>query len=874
MSRVRGFGQWLRAVVLRSRVEDELDEELHDHCERELERQLARGVPRHEAARQTSLRVGSLEATKEYVRDERGGRLISDALADIRIGFRGLRRNRGFATAVVISLALGVAGTTAVSSVVHTVLLRSMPYRDAERLYFLRVWWDSFSAHLSPADIELLRERGGSVGPVAAFFFPAYGFSLTTKSGPEVVQGAFVTSDLTHVLGVSPIVGPGFSNQSDAFEVLIGHDLWQREFGGRSDVIGRTLTFDGRAETVVGVMPPGFTVPGLPDGQAWIKGRWRPPTRRGPFFLFTIVRLRPGLSHERAAIELTNLIAPVMKERFGGNPNWGYGVRSVRDTVVGDSRRTLLLAFGAVGLVLLISILNVANLMLARGTARAREFAVRASIGAGRWRLARQVLTESALLGAFGGALGLALAILALSIFHESAIAIVPRMHELEMNLPVALFALTTGIGAGLLAGVVPVVRMPWTGLADSLRDGGRLGSGGRHHATVRRILVAVEIAGTLTVLTGAALLAKTLHRLESTDPGFTPAGLVSFRLALPADQYPAERRRQFMSDLESQLRTLPRVSAVTFSSALPPANLASLNNYTVEGQTGERGAGVAEQIEVSIDFFETLAIPIVRGRQFDAADRRDAAPVAIVNETFARRQFQALDVLGRRFKSGDPQSKSPWITIVGVAADVPYSNGVWGGAAQTVYTPYAQNLWASSPYIVVKSGEDAGLLVGSIRQAVNDLDPSLPLRDVATMDERLRLSTLPARFRTWLAIALAAIALALAVTGIYGVMAYHVTQRHRETAIRRALGAREGQIIAEVMGSGLRLAGIGIVVGLAGAAAATRSLGTVLYQVSAQDPAMLLAGAAVLGGAALFACLIPAGRAARVDPMLILRDE
>jgi putative ABC transport system permease protein len=253
----------------------------------------------------------------------------------------------------------------------------------------------------------------------------------------------------------------------------------------------------------------------------------------------------------------------------------------------------------------------------------------------------------------------------------------------------------------------------------------------------------------------------------------------------------------------------------------------------------------VAEQIEVSGDFFEALAISIVRGRQFHAADRGDSAPVAIVNETFARRQFKTLDVLGRRFKSGDPQSKSPWVTIVGVAADVPYANGVWGGAAQTVYMHYAQNLWTRSPYIVVKSGEDAGLLLGSIREVVKALDPSLPLRDVATMDERLRLSTLPARFRTWLAITLAGIALALAVTGIYGVMAYHVTQRHRETAIRRALGAREGQIIAEVMSSGLRLAGIGIIVGLIGAAAATRSLGTVLYQVNAQDPAMLLAGAA-----------------------------
>jgi putative ABC transport system permease protein len=859
-------------VLLRGRVEEELNDELRDHVQREMARQLADGADQQEAARRTALRVGSLEAAKEAVRDERGGRFVSDAMTDVRIGLRSLARNRGFTVAVVLSLGLGVAGVTAISSVVHAVVLKSMPYREADRLHIVRVWWGSFSATLSPADLEILRERSAPVGPLGAFFFPDDGFTMTTAGGPEVVPGALLTPELPAVLGVAPILGAGFSANPDADEVLIGHDLWQRRFGGRSDVIGRTITLDARHQTIVGVMPAGFTTPGSRDEQAWVKGRWPQPTRRGAFYLHAVVRLRDGLSPEAAATQLTGLVAPIMRERFGGNPIWGYGVRSVLDTVVSDSRKTLTLAFAAVVLVLLIAMLNVANLLLARGTVRAREFAVRASLGAGRGRLVRQVLTEAALLGVLGGALGLGLAALAMTAFRESALAIVPRMHEVRMSLPTAVLAIATGLVTGLLAAVMPLLRPGWIDLADSLRDGGRTVGAGRRQAAVRRGLVALEIAITLIVLMGAALLAKTMHRLESADPGFKPADLASFRLALPDDAYPEERRRVFAVELERRLRSLPGATAVTLSGALPPNNLPFTNNYTVEGQSGERGALVAEVVEAGAAFFDTLGIPLRRGRAFDATDRFGSDSVAIVNEMFARRQFQTLDVIGRRFKSGDPGSTSPWITIVGVAADVPYGGGIWGGADQTVYVPYAQTSWSTAPYVVMRfSGAPP---MESIRAVVRAIDPALPLRDVATMNERLRKSTSVPRFRSWLAASLAGIALALAMTGIYGVMAYHVSQRRRETAIRRALGAREGQIVTEVIASGLKLAGAGIVVGVAGAVAASRSFGSVLYHVDARDPVLLGAAVAALGTAALLACLIPAGRAARVDPMLILRDE
>jgi putative ABC transport system permease protein len=875
MPTLLGLGQWLRAILFRNRVEQELDEELRDHVERERQRQLAEGADPREAARQTALRVGNLEAAKEAVRDERGGRIVSDAVADLRIGLRSLRRTPGFALAVVLSLGLGVGGVTAISSVVHAVVLRSMPYADADRLHLVRVWWGSFSATLSPLDYEILRERSAPVGPVGAYFFPDDGFTMMTPAGPDVVQGVFLTAELPQVLGVAPILGPGYSTNPNADEVLIGTELWNRQFGGRPDVIGRVIRFDARDETVVGVMPPGFDVPGSHGSQAWIKGRWRPPTRRGPFYFLTIIRLREGLSPEAAARQLTELAAPIMRERDNGNAKWGYGVRSVLDAVVSDSRKTLTLAFAAVVLVLVIAILNVANLMLARGTVRVRELAVRASLGAGRGRLIRQVLAEAALLGALGGALGLGLATLIITAFHDVALTLVPRMQEVRIDAATAMFALATGIGAALVAAMVPVFRTRWNDLADSMRDAGRTASTGPRQAVVRRVLVALELAIALTVLMGAALLAKTLHRLESTDPGFQPSDLVSFRLVLPQESYNEERRRAFFTELERRLGALSEGQSVAFSGALPPDNLPFTNNLTVERSSTDRGVVVAEVVEASERFFATLDIPIRRGRAFDATDRRGGAPVAIVNEKFAHKQFQTIDVLGRRFKNGNPDSDSPWVTIVGVAGDVPYGGGVWGGADQTVYFPLAQTMWSDAPYIVVRLDPSSGAgSLEAIRSAIRTLDPALPLRDVATMQERLHRSTSIPRFRSWLAICFAGIALALAVTGIYGVMAYHVSQHRRETAIRRALGAREGQIARDVLASGLKLAGAGIAAGAVGALAASNSFSSVLYHVDGRDPALLAAAIAVLAGAAILACVIPAGRAGRVDPMLILRDE
>ena len=882
MSRFRGLVHVLRCLLRRSTVESELNAELHEHFAHEVERQLSAGVPATEARRRAAARFGNVEALKEAVRDERGGRWLTDLVGDVRIGLRSLRRSPGFVVAVTLSLALGVGGTTAIFSVVNAVLLRPLPYREAGELQMMRVRWGGlaapFSGSLSFADYLSLREVSAPTAEVATYMPFSQGFTLTTPAGPEVIQGAIVSTEIPRVLGVSPIAGPGFSEDPEATQALIAESLWRRQFGGRQDAIGRNLTLDGFVYTIVGVMPRGFDVPGYHESEAWIRPGRREPTRRGPFFQSVIARLPPSVTPAIAASRLTSAVTPLLRERYGvkAEDRWRYSLTPLKDVVVGEVSRTLLLFQGAALLVLLIAIGNVANLMLARGTVRSRELAVRASLGASRGRLIRQLLTESALLGLTGGALGLGLAFAGLEVGRRSATSLIPRMDEIRLDSPVVCVALGLGLGAGLIAGALPPLRLRFVRLNDMLRDSGRTSSEGERGGRTRRVLVAAEIALTLTVLAGAGLLLRTLGRLEAANPGFEAGGVLTFQLSLANTRYsdPA-RLPAFFADLEQRLR-LPGVTSVAYSTSLPPDRLAMGNNFTLEGrQPGTPGAqDVAEWLWVSREYFTLLRIPLEQGRGFEPDDRPDSPDVAVVSEAFARRHFPDGQALGKRLQGGDWNPRGSWTTIVGVVGDVPYERGVWGGAQPTVYKAYAQNIGAGSPYVSLRITEDPQLLLPSVRRAVLAIDPELPLRDVATMEERLRGSTAEARFRGMLFAILAGLAVMLAATGIYGVIATHVNQRRRETAVRRALGARRSDVLRQVVGSGLRLALAGIVAGLAGALAIARSLSSVLYDVDPRDPTVLAAASLIVAAVAGLACLIPALRAAYVDPMSILRNE
>jgi putative ABC transport system permease protein len=869
--------QRLRELLRASRVDAELDEEVRDHFARELERQEHRGLPSGAARRQAYLITGATHSAKEAVADERTGHLLADLRRDLRFGAQGVRRNPGFATAVVLSLALGVGGTTAIFSVVHAVLLRPLAYPHSDQLHLVRVWWKDFSSSLSVADFLTVSEHSPPAVRVGAYYLPDGGFAMATRDGPEVVDGGYVTHELFDVLGVSPIVGRGLSPDRTSREILIGELLWQERFGSRRGAIGESLSLDGETFTIVGIMPAGFHLPGQRNDRVWVHASFNTVTRRGPYFLTAIARLPDGTGAAAIESALTGAAVPVLREQYGIAEPWRYGLRPLKDVLVGDTRQTLLLTFAAVGLVLLIAVANVANLLLARGTVRAREMAVRASLGAGRGRLIRQLLTESALLGFLGGAAGLALAAGIVRAARIAAVAVIPRMDEVRVDLAVACVAIASGIVAGLAAGLVPVVRLPWTRLSEWLRAGGRGASDHPRLGGTRQALVIAEIALALTVVASAALLVKTLLRVQQVDPGFEPDNVISFRLALPDRPY-ADRTRMwaFITDLERALSAVPGARSVASAMSLPPDQLVMSNNYTVEGTTRDQAGarGVAEWNVVTIDYFKTLGIRVRRGRAFDTTDRLDTPPVAIVNDAFVRRHFPAGDPLGRRIKGGDWDARARWITIVGVAADVPYEKGAWSGSNPTVYTAYSQNAWLQSPYVVIKTTADPTASVAAARGVVTALDARVPLRDVATMSERMHRSTEQPRFRGLLFSALGGLALVLAVTGLYSVMAYHVSQHRRDTAIRRALGARSDEIVRSTIAAGARPALCGIVLGVAGALAVTRSLAALLFQVNPRDPGVLAATAGVLAAAALVACAWPAMRAVQIDPATLLRDE
>lgn len=876
MSWIDGVRHRLREALHPTRLADEFDEEVRDHAEREAGRQAHDGLVDAAARRRARLRTGSLDAAREAAADGRTGQWLVGCLRDVRFASRSLRRTPGLVAAVTVSFALGIGGASAIFGVVHAVLLRPLDYPRSDELHEMRIWWNDFSATLSPADFFTLTEQGPMADLVGAHFADGE-FAMETPSGPELVQGSFVTASLPRVLGVAPAIGPGLSHERGRREALISDAMWRAMFEGRPDVIGATLLIDGDSYAVVGVMPSSFHLPGRRAEDVWLRGDLNRPTRRGPFFLRTIVRLPADAAPTSAETQLTAVATPMLRDGFGVKDRWRYGLRPLKDVLVGGSRETLVMTFAAVALVLLIAVANVANLLLARGTTRTREMAVRAALGAGRRRLMRQLLTESSLLGLLGGAAGLLVAAGIVEVLRAEAVTIVPRIDEVRVDPVVVAFALLAGAGAGLAAGVLPAFRLPWNRLNDWIRGGGRGAGEDLRHRGARQLLVVGEIALALTVLTSAALLVKSLVRLQQTDPGFHAEGLISFGLALPNQPYQEEARvGVFVTDLDRRLRGLPGVRDIALSSSLPPNRLSMTNNYTLEGAAADSAgtAAVAEWLVVSDRYFQTLGIPLKRGRAFDGTDRDGSPQTAVVNEAFVRRHFASRDALGARLKGGNWNPRSPWITIVGVVADVPYDNGALTGSSPTIYTAYAQNLWVQSPYVVVRSDVDAETLVPAIAGAVAAVDARIPLRDVATMRERLRQSTEVPRFRGLMFSSLGVLGLVLALTGVYGVMAYHVTARRRETAIRRALGARPEQIVGMTLATGARLALAGIAIGTFFAFLATRSLARFLYQVEPKDPAVLGGTALLLAAAALVACGWPALQAARVDPAMLLRDE
>jgi putative ABC transport system permease protein len=807
-------------------------------------------------------------------------------LQDLRYALRALRRNPGFTLVAVVTLALGIGANSAIFSVVNAVLLRSLPFAEPERLVQLgttRQGEAPTAGTVSPPDFMSLREESRAFTDLVAF--TSGSATLTGLDEPRRLDAAFVSAGFFELLGAAAVLGrtidPEENLAGNTDVVVLGYGFWRQTFGGDPSVIGRTLTLNGINRTVIGVAPLGF---GYPEQRAL----WAPlaydesfsaetAVNRRAQYLQVLGRLRPGVSLEQARTEVSALSARLEQEFAETNTQVVLTMVPLRQVLLGEVRRPLLILLGAVGLVLLIACANVANLLLARATARQSELAVRTALGAARGRLVRQVLSESVLLGLLGGGLGLLLAYGGTALLIALQPEGIPRIEEVGVDGTVAAFTLGVSLLTGLLFGLLPALRAARSSPMGSLRQGGRDGLPGRQGQRTRSFLVVAEMALAVMLLVGAGLLLRSFARLQQVDPGFRPEQTLAVELSLPWQRYPeAAQQVAFYQTLLERLDALPGVSSVGAVLFLPMVNRHFTISFDVRGREPAR-PGEAETLEVRIatpDYFRTMGIPLQRGRPFTEGDHAEAPQVVLINETTARRFFRGEDPIGQYIQLGLGLDEGRFAggEVIGIVGDV-RQLGPGEDFVPEIYLPHAQ-VPAGTMSVVLRTTDDPRALVGAIRGEIRTLDPNLSVEGVRSLEQVVSHAVAQPRFYMLLLSLFAIVALTLAAIGIFGVMAYLVAQRTREIGVRIALGASPTAVQQMVVGRALRLALGGIALGGLGALGLTRVMEGLLYGVSTTDPVSFLAVAFLLTGVALLAGYLPARRASRVDPMIALRAQ
>jgi putative ABC transport system permease protein len=798
-------------------------------------------------------------------------------LQDIRNTLRSLRHHPIFTLTAVLTLALGIGGNTAIFSAVDGVLLRPLPFPEPGRL--VSVWGHHASIGRETASLpdylDWRRESRSFSGMAARANTQ---FTLTGAGDPEVVAGALVTANYFRVLGAPIPLGRGFADdeeKSGASRVaVLSEGFWRREFGGRPDAVGRRIILSGVPYTIVGAGALGLSVPTNVD--VWTVLRTDTTLGRRSDFLEVVGRLAPGADVRRAQEEMSTIAGRLARAYPGSNAGWGVELVGLQERVVGEIRPALLVFMGAVALVLLIACANVANLMLARVASREREVTIRAALGATRRRLVRQLLTESVVLALSGGALGLGLAMWGVRALQALEPGTIPRLGEIAVNGNAFAFALVISVATGLLFGIAPASRILTYDLRGGLAEGGRGTAGHRSAGRTRSLLVLAEVALACVLLVGAALLLTSFIRLQGVDPGFAPKDILTARLTLPRARYADSTRQTAFADaLLAQVRSLPGVRSAALASDAPLGDGPPYWAFAVAGVEQPPPEVVQDAVvfRTTPDYFRTFAIPLVRGRLFEARDRGDAAPVALVSEGLSKRFWPGRSPLGARITFGNPEdSTSVWMTVVGVVGDV-RQEGPAAAAYPQLYVPLAQ-VPSRSLLIAIHTSGEPRALTPALKRAISGLDASLALGRVATMDERVAGTLARPRVNALLLGAFAATALMLAALGIYGVIAYGVVQRTRELGIRMALGARSEDVLRLVLRQGMTPVLAGLALGLGGAAVASRVLRGLLYGVGGTDPITYALVAAFLAAVALVASYLPARRAATADPVVALRSE
>jgi putative ABC transport system permease protein len=812
--------------------------------------------------------------------------MIADLCQDLRFGARMLAKQPGFTLIATLTLALGIGVNTAIFSVVDAVLLRPLPFREAERLMMLGTVdsrkGDGLSSVSYPNFVDL-RAQSGSFERLAVFRDRS--FTLTGSGEPARLKGVVASADLFALLGVSPSLGRSFRPEEDnagASVVILSHGLWRRRFNSDPQVIGRNITLDDRSLTVVGVAPAGFQFPiAAEPADLWTTiahdatGNDPMTAQRGLAYLSVIGRLKPGVSGAQAQAEMDGIARSLERQYPDDNAHHGARLAPALEQIVGDVRRPLLILFGAVGCVLLIACANVANLLLARATARRREIALRAALGASRGRVIRQLLTESVLLALAGSVCGWLLAWSCMESLLSLSPENIPRLQDIRLDGRVFGFTLLVSLLTGAVFGLAPALQAAKTELTETLKEGGRSGEGARG-ARLRGALIIAEVAVALVLMAGAGLLLNSFWRLLQVNPGFDPRQTLTFRLSLPASKYSGSQAVAFFERLQARLQNLPGVRGASVTFALPFGKGNIDTALDIEGRPVAPGDRPHVECQsVLPDYFRTLGIRLIKGRDFNARDDLNARRVAIINEALARRFFPNEDPIGKRIRPGitTEPGDAPTREIIGVVSDVRYLS-LTADVPPEIYMPYPQFTISNWMRIALRTDADPRSLISAARVEVQALDKELPVFEVKTLDQYVSGAVAHPRFNAILLLLFAGVALLLTAVGIYGVISYSVTQRTREIGIRMALGAPSQDMLRLVVKQGMTLTLIGVGAGLGGALALTRLLKTLLFGVSAADPLTFSIIVLSLIIVAFVACWLPARRATKVDPLVALRQE
>jgi predicted permease len=880
MSIIRQLAGGLRGLVRQRDADREVNDEVDHYLEQATAAHAARGLTPDAAIRAARLEVGNVTTVREQVRTAGWEHRLETTLGDVRYALRTLGRNRGFALVMILTLALGTGANTAIFSVAESVLLKPLPYPHDDQL--LQLWSTGGKIALrapgrGPLSWQLVQDVGAlrqDVSGVAAFSESRY--NLTGLGEPKEVQAALASPSIFDLVGVPPALGRGFApSELHDRVVVLSHALWMQLFAGDSGAVGRLVTLDGNGFRVVGVMPAGFAFPDdatqlwAPLGQAFAA---EPEMETNPDFLAlnTIVRLRDRVDMRRLESDLA-VVAARLPATPGLRPP-GFAIMRLRDEDLGDARTPLLVLLAVVGFVLIIGCVNAANLLLARSSARQREFAVRRALGAGRGRLMRQLLTESIVLALAGGAVGLLLAEIGVSAILKAWPAVLPRTHQIGIDAATMGYALLISLVAGLAFGLAPAWRSSTAMTLDtSLREGSSTATAGPRRHRLQQGLVVAEIALALVVLTGAGLLVRSFMRLRSVDPGYDVHQVLAARIRLTPGRYAsATEEVDFYQRAVEQLRRQPGVASASVSLTLPMSG--EVAGFRWGMQNGDH-MDIDEGI-VAPDFFRTLRIPLVAGRAFTDGDRTNTQRVAIINAELAKHLWPNENPIGRSM-----DLRAGPTLVVGEIGNIHYAS-LTDPVKAEIYLPLSQGQAEferrseTTAWIVARATHDPLALASGVRRAVGAVDPQQSVAAFTTLNEMVGRSTAARSFNMTLVSVFALLALGLAIVGIYGVMAYTVQQRTQEIGVRIALGAARGHILGLVLAQTGAMTAIGITIGLAGALALTRVLGTLLYDVSVTDGVTFAITTMVLAAAALLAALVPALRAARIDPVRALRSE